>query len=113
MADIRPRRDDLYEEQRRVAARLSTALVGLDEVEASLEDGRQSIDQQETLDRLWALIQKLKPQDKQVILLYLEGMDAASIGEITGFSPSNVATKIHRIKNLLSRRFHDGERRAE
>ena len=90
------------------------ALVGLDEAEASLqEDGSQSIDQQETLDRLWALIQKLKPQDKQVILLYLEGMDAASIGEITGFSPGNVATKIHRIKNLLSRRFHEGERRAE
>ena len=39
--------------------------VGLDEVEASLrEDGAQSVDQQETLERLWALIQKLKPHDK-------------------------------------------------
>jgi RNA polymerase sigma-70 factor (ECF subfamily) len=59
------------------------------------------------------LIQRLKPSDKQVILLYLEGMDAASIGEVTGFSPGNVATKIHRIKNLLSRQFQQGERRAE
>lgn len=90
------------------------AFVGLDEVERSLQqDGVLSLDQQEALDRLWALIQKLKPHDKQVILLYLEGMDAVSIGEITGLSPGNVATKIHRIKNLLSRRFHQGERRAE
>ena len=65
------------------------------------------------LDRVWALIQKLKPQDKQVILLYLEGMDSALIGEVTGFSPGNVATKIHRIKNLLSRKFHQGERSAK
>ena len=33
-----------------------------------------------------------------MILLYLEGTDAASIGEITGLSAGNVATKIHRIK---------------
>ena len=71
---------------------------------------RSWITNQATLDRVWALIQQLKPHDKQVILLYLEGMDSASIGEVTGFSPGNVATKIHRIKNLLSRKFHQGER---
>ena len=63
------------------------------------------MDHQEAMESLWALIQKLKPPDKQIILLYLEGVDAASIGEITGFSAGNVATKIHRIKHLLSRRF--------
>jgi RNA polymerase sigma-70 factor (ECF subfamily) len=90
------------------------AFVGLDEVDASLqEDGQQSLHQRQTLERLWTLIQRLKPHDKQVILLYLEGIDAASIGAITGFSPSNIATKIHRIKNLLSRQFHQGARRAE
>jgi len=90
------------------------SFVDLDEVEASLqnEDG-QVPDQQETLDRVWGLIHRLKPHDKQVILLYLEGMEAASIGEITGISPGNVATKIHRIKNLLSRKFHQGERHAK
>jgi RNA polymerase sigma-70 factor (ECF subfamily) len=88
--------------------------VGLDEVEAAIQqDGAEALDQQESLDRLWVLIQKLKPADKQVILLYLEGMEAGSIGEITGFSSGNVATKIHRIKDLLSRRFHEGKRRAE
>jgi RNA polymerase sigma-70 factor (ECF subfamily) len=88
--------------------------VGLDQVEASLQgDDVQSLDQRETLERLWALIQKLKPSDKQIILLYLEGMDAGSIGDITGLSASNVATKIHRIKHLLSRQFHEGKHCAE
>lgn len=36
------------------------------------------------------------------MLLYLEDMDAASIGEVTGLSARNVATKVHRIKKLLS-----------
>jgi len=45
-------------------------------------------------------------------LLYLEGMDAASIGEVMGVSAGSVATKIHRIKNILARRFHGGERDA-
>ena len=90
------------------------ALVDLEEVDASVQnESDQGLDHQATLDRVWALIQKLKPQDKQVILLYLEGMDSALIGEVTGFSPGNVATKIHRIKNLLSRKFHQGERSAK
>lgn len=60
------------------------------------------------VERLQALIQQLKPLDRQVILSYLEGLDAAATAEITGISPGNVATKIHRIKNLLTQRFHEG-----
>ena len=58
-------------------------------------------------------MQQLKAVDRQVILSYLEGMDAATIGEITGLGPGNVATKIHRIKALLSRQFHEGGRHGE
>jgi RNA polymerase sigma-70 factor, ECF subfamily len=36
-------------------------------------------------------------------------MDAASIGEITGLSPGNVAVRIHRIKNVLVKWFHEGK----
>jgi RNA polymerase sigma-70 factor (ECF subfamily) len=88
------------------------SFVDLDEVETSVQNENEQ-NHQATLDRLWALIHRLKPHDRQVILLYLEGMDAASIGEITGFSPGNVATKVHRIKILLNRRFHQGEHRAK
>src|SRR5215471_5021423 len=56
------------------------AFVDLEEVEASLQnESEQILDHQANLDRVWALIHKLKPHDKQVILLYLEGMDSASI----------------------------------
>ena len=59
------------------------------------------------LQRLTHLVQRLKPEDREVILAYLEGMEAAEIGELTGISARNVATKVHRVKNLLARNFHE------
>jgi RNA polymerase sigma-70 factor (ECF subfamily) len=88
----------------------SEALVGLEELE-NLPDattGPQAADRSHALDRLLDLIQRLKPLDRHVILSYLEGLDAASIGEITGLSSGNVATKIHRIKTVLARQFQQG-----
>ena len=61
------------------------------------------------LDRLRHLIRALKPPDDQVMLLYLEDMDAQAIGEITGLSARAVATRIHRVKHLLARHFRQGE----
>jgi len=60
------------------------------------------LDRRLDLERLLALIYGLAPLDREVMLLYLEDLDAASIGEITGLSARNVATKIHRIKALLA-----------
>ena len=37
--------------------------------------------------------------DRQVMLLYLEDEDAATIAEVTGLSPPAVATRIHRIQD--------------
>lgn len=85
-------------------------LVGLEELE-NLPDAAntlQAADRSHALDRLLTLIQRLNPIDRHVILSYLEGLDAASIGEITGLSAGNVATKIHRIKNVLARQFQQG-----
>jgi len=53
------------------------------------------------LDRILALVHRRRPLDREVMLLYVEDLDAAGIGEITGLSARNVATKIHRIKPLL------------
>jgi RNA polymerase sigma-70 factor (ECF subfamily) len=85
-------------------------LVGLDALESMPDpvDPEQRLDDQRALDRMMTLIHALDPIDQQVTLLYLEGMDAASIGEIAGISPGNVATKIHRVKKILARRFHEG-----
>jgi RNA polymerase sigma-70 factor, ECF subfamily len=93
----------------------SQALVGLEELE-NLPDstrGQHAADRSQSLNRLLILIQRLKPLDRHVILSYLEGLDAASIGEIAGLSPGNVATKIHRIKTVLARQFQQGESNHE
>jgi RNA polymerase sigma-70 factor (ECF subfamily) len=72
------------------------------------DHGGIDIDHQRAMERLFSLVHALAPLDRQVILLYLEGMDAAAIAEVTGLSSGNVATKVHRIKKLLSQRFHEG-----
>jgi RNA polymerase sigma-70 factor, ECF subfamily len=59
----------------------------------------------EELTQLQALIHRLAPLDRQIILLYLEGATAAEIADVTGLTPGNTATKIHRIKRLLNRNF--------
>jgi RNA polymerase sigma-70 factor (ECF subfamily) len=84
-------------------------LVSLEELEMlpDKDQAQFSVDQHRNLERLSLLIQQLKPLDRQVIISYLEDMDAVSIGEITGLSAPNVAVRIHRIKNILARRFHD------
>jgi hypothetical protein len=84
--------------------RIFATLVSLEELE-KLPDKAQPADKSMNLERLSKLIQQLKPLDRQVIVSYLEDMDAASIGEITGLSPANVAMRIHRIKNVLARGF--------
>ena len=66
-------------------------------------------DRRRALERLHGLIRQLEPLDRQVMLLYLEQLDAVSIGEVTGLSPANVATKVSRLKQLLVQRFHRGE----
>jgi RNA polymerase sigma-70 factor, ECF subfamily len=54
------------------------------------------------LAELRALVQRLVPLDRQMILLYLEGATAEEIADVTGLTPGNIATKIHRIKKLLN-----------
>jgi RNA polymerase sigma-70 factor, ECF subfamily len=90
--------------------RTYSTLVSLEELEMLPDkaEGPEAANRRVNLDRLSALIQRLKPLDRQVIVCYLEDMDASSIGEITGLSPGNVAMRIHRIKSVLAKRFHQG-----
>ena len=54
------------------------------------------------------MVQALKLADRQLTLLYLEDLDAAAIGEITGMSSGAIAVKVHRIKAALASRFQQG-----
>lgn len=60
------------------------------------------------------LVRQLPPLDAQVIVLWLEGESASEISEITGLSSGAVATRVHRIKALLTGHFelpseHEGD----
>ena len=94
--------------------RIFSKLVTLEDLE-TLPDtvqGSASANRRVSLDRLADLVERLKPLDRQVIVCYLEDMDAAAIGEITGLSPGSVAVRIHRIKAVLARWFHEGTNHA-
>ncbi len=85
--------------------RIRNRLVSIENIEtlSGSEHGELAAGQTEALERLSMLIQRLKPLDRQIMVSYLEEMDASSISEITGLSPANIAMKVHRIKNILKR----------
>src|ERR1700693_3143242 len=92
------------------ARRLTSRLVDLETLEARISsvDGEAQVDRQFSAAILLDLIHRLKPLDRQVILLYLEGEAAGPIAEVTGISATNVATKIHRIKRMLKQKYVEG-----
>lgn len=93
--------------QRRIAARL-VDLEAMD-AEPAPVDGQAQADHRHAAQKLLGLIHQLRPADRQIVLLYLEGETAAEIAEVTGLSPSNIATKIHRIKKLLHQQYIEGK----
>jgi len=88
----------------------SHTLVGLEEIEATMADAgaETSVDRQAALGRLYDLVHRLRAADRQIVLLYLEGADAAMIADVMGISAGNAATRIHRIKNVLAAQYQTG-----
>jgi RNA polymerase sigma-70 factor (ECF subfamily) len=87
--------------------KVSERLVELEALSAdpTAQAGEAQERRREELAELQALIHRLAPLDRQIILLYLEGATAVEIADVTGLKPGNTATKIHRIKKLLNRNF--------
>lgn len=86
-------------------------LVTLEEIEhlPATQNLSVEVEESEALARLNALIRQLGPPDRQIITLYLEGLDAASIAEVTGLSAGAVATRVSRLKAHLARLFQEHE----
>jgi len=86
------------------------SLVGLEEIDAVAagDNPEQELLERDARQRLLQMIQTLKPADRQLTLLYLEDLDAAAMGEVTGLSSGAIAVKIHRIKAALAARFQEG-----
>lgn len=53
------------------------------------------------IELMYKCIEKLPPINKAIILLYLEDKSNEEIAEITGFSRTNVSTRLNRIKGQL------------
>lgn len=83
--------------------------VALEEIEhlASAENISAEAEQSEAVERLNAVIRELGPPDRQIITLYLEGLDAGAIAEIVGLSPGAIATRVSRLKGQLARLFQE------
>lgn len=63
-------------------------------------------EQQLLLDKLLAEVRKLPLKQRQLITLYLEGMQYSEIADICGVSQSNVGVSINRIRKHLSEVLH-------
>src|SRR5689334_8364064 len=89
--------------------RTNARLVSFEEIEGTLARVEQpkDIDRERAWRDVQQIILKLKPLDRQIIISYLEGMDSASIADITGLTPANIGMKIHRIKKILGRRIRE------
>ncbi|MFZ1806575.1 MAG: sigma-70 family RNA polymerase sigma factor [Cyclobacteriaceae bacterium] len=63
---------------------------------------------EERLQILYRHMEELKPLEKAMLILHLEGRKQTEIAEILGVTESNVSTKIHRIKTLLKSKIKNG-----
>jgi RNA polymerase sigma-70 factor (ECF subfamily) len=55
----------------------------------------------EQIEALYAQIKKLNTIEKAIILLYLEGNSYEEIASITGFTTTNVGTRLGRVRQKL------------
>jgi len=75
--------------------------VPIDEAPAPPSDNGNTL-KAERIEALYAHIKNLNTVEKGIVLLYLEGKSYEEIAGITGFSVSNVGTRLGRIKQKLS-----------
>lgn len=69
------------------------------------ENSEDKTEVENKLQLLQGFINELKEIDKAIILLYLDDKSHSEIAEITGFTETNVATRINRIKEKLRTKF--------
>jgi RNA polymerase sigma-70 factor (ECF subfamily) len=63
----------------------------------------------ERLATLYSAIRQLKPVDRSLILLSLDGLSYREMAEVLGLSESNVGVKINRIKTQLTQTLKGNE----
>src|SRR5687768_83994 len=91
--------------------RIAKNLVSLDDIDIASEAPAADavLDDARMLERMRALVLRLKPIDREIFVLYLEGMSVEEMAEISGLSHTNTRTKLHRIRMLLATQLRTGE----
>jgi RNA polymerase sigma factor (sigma-70 family) len=67
----------------------------------------------ERLAKLYSAIRQLKPVDRSLILLSLDGLSYREMAEVLGLSESNVGVKLNRIKTQLTQTLKGNEHEPE
>lgn len=91
---LRGRRDRLKR-----ATPLDSAADGSPEPGSHVE---RAAEDREALRWLEAKVRALRPLDRQLMLLFLEGFERGEIAEITGLSPDNVSVRLSRLRAGLT-----------
>lgn len=81
------------------AKRRGTA-VPIDRVVLDMMDPADTV-MEERVSLLYAQIRALSTVEKGIVLLYLEGKSYEEVAAITGFSKTNIGTRLNRIKEKL------------
>ena len=94
--------------------RVNAKLVSFEEIERTIVSVEPPVDmdREMVLRDVQEVILTLKPLDRQIMISYLEGLDGASIADITGLTPANIGMKIHRIKKILAHRIRKEQSHA-
>ena len=66
-----------------------------------LEAVNETANRSEEVQVLYEWIEGLDPLNKALVILYLDGNNYQEIADVLGISPTNVATKISRLKETL------------
>ena len=88
--------------QRRRARREQTGVIPFD-IASSGDLERDALDA-ERRRRLWTAVHALPEADRQIVILYLEGLPAADISAVTGLTPGAVATRLTRARQRMMAR---------
>lgn len=72
-----------------------------------LSPAEEAIDRQRQRDWLYAAIRRLSPVDRQLAALHLEGLSTAEISEVLGITPTNVTTRLSRVRKRLAALLED------
>ncbi len=68
-----------------------------------LSNENSSEEKELQLNQLYQCIDKLKTENKSIILLELEGLPQKEIADIMGLSHETIRVRVHRIKNELTK----------